>query len=1000
MKAFLFSLLSKNTQLNYSYSLRKNKFYFFFVFLSLILSPVIKSQSDWYETDSHYFKIIYKSSQSYLVPHILSSAENSLQSLMKIFNYTPSEKIVISLYDASDYGFASATSVPQNFIRLEIEPFEHAYENIPFNERFQWVLSHELVHVVVDDHASNIESTTRKIFSKVSPEQTQPITTFYSLLTNYSRYTPRWHQEGIAVFLETWLSGGFGRTLGNFDEMFFRSMVLDSVKFPSYVELDAKTTLTNFLLGSLYYIYGERFCSYLALKYGTDKLIKWFREEPGDVYEGFINKFENIYGFDFDNAWEDFIASEIKFQEENIKRLEASPLTPIRRLTNNSIGWVTQPHFEPSDTSLIFGYHTPNHLAGIQKFRISSMTSEKLGTLQTPSLIRVASTAYDKSNGLFFYTTKNNELYRDIWVLETSTKNTKLLFQNCRVGDLTVSPVTHELWGVLHSDGAVSLVFSSFPYRNLYPLIKFNVDDEIYDLAVSTNGKHLAAVLHRSNGSQSIIEVDCDSLKSGSSFKYEIITDDGSPENPSWSPDGKYLFWNAYVNGVSNIYRKDLSANDIEPISNVLRGLFMPVYISPDSLFAFEFTATGFVPVVIPNTPANHLFAIHYLGEEVVEKDPQVTKLALKQNEDPIGDTSGFTFTEYNSLENLKILTFVPVISGFQNQIMLGFFTHISDPLIVNDLTMEFGISPFKSKGDLPKYHLKAKYEYKKRVTIGINFNPTDFYDLFNDRKRGMIGTKLTLAYSHYWIFDNPLKVMQTASFDYYTNVEYLNDNLVKVSQPDFGVLQSTINSKDLRKSIGSVDFENGNEFNLTGMGFGVENPQWLVAGQIYGEWDNYSSWLWPHNVFHFKFAGGLTTRTNYVVQAKFYFGGFGNRQLEDVDVKQFRKVFRFPGIPIYSLSAERFLKAQFENELPPLRFSDAAIGQHYLSHISLEFFSQALILKSSQPQEWIDIGTQINFVFRHWFNLESTFSTGIAEAWNKHGKSWEWFISYKLLRN
>lgn len=198
---------------------------------------------------------------------------------MKIFNYKPSEKIAISLYDASDYGFASATSVPENFIRLEIEPYEHAYENIPFNERFQWVLSHELVHVVVGDHASDIEAITRKIFSKVSPEQIQPITTFYSLLTDYSRFTPRWHQEGIAVYLETWLSGGFGRVLGNFDEMFFRCMVLDSVKFPSYVELDAKTSLTNYLLGTLYYLYGARFCSYLAINYGQKKLIEWFREK-------------------------------------------------------------------------------------------------------------------------------------------------------------------------------------------------------------------------------------------------------------------------------------------------------------------------------------------------------------------------------------------------------------------------------------------------------------------------------------------------------------------------------------------------------------------------------------------------------------------------------------------------------------------------------------------------------------------------------------------------
>jgi len=878
---------------------------------------------------------------------------------------------------------------------------EYAYENIPFNERFQWILSHELVHVVVGDRASDIEAAARKIFSKVSPEQTQPITTFYSLLTEYSRFTPRWHQEGIAVFLETWLSGGFGRTLGNFDEMYFRSMVLDSVKFPSYIELDAKTSLTNYLLGTLYYLYGARFCSYLALKYGPDKLIDWFKEEPDDAYDGFISKFKKIYGFEFEDAWNQFIDNEKEFQEGNIRRIESSVLTPVRRLTKEPIGWVTQPYFEPADSSMIFGYHTPNHLAGMQKFKLATGESDKIGTLPTPSLIRVASTAYDKSNGLFFYTTKNNELYRDICVLETSTQNTKVLFKSCRIGDLTVSPVTHDLWGVLHSDAEVSLTISPYPYRELLPLIKFNAEDELLNLSINPSGKILAAVLHRGSGEQQMILVNADSLKAGGTFKFETVTDKGSPENPSWSPDGKYLYWNAYTNGVSNIYRMNIENKNIEPFSNTLRGLFMPVYLSKDSLFAFEFTTEGFTPAIIPNLPAEHLPAINYLGEKIVTNYPEVTKWALKQTIEPISDSTTVPDEkDYNSIDNLKILTFVPVISGFQNEAMVGIFTHISDALIINDLTMELGISPFKTKEDLPKFHIKAKYEYRKRITIGINYNAPDFYDLFNDRKRGMIGTKLTLGYTHYWVFDNPLKVMQTVSIDYYTKTKYINDNLVKVSQPDFSVLQTNINAKDLRKSIGSIDWEEGNELNFTVMAFGVEDPAWLAAGEMWGEWDNYSTWLAPHNIFHYKVASGLTTRTDLVVQAKYYFGGFGNRQLEDTDVNQFRKVFRFPGIPIYSLSAEKFTKLTLENELPPLRFGNASLGQHYLSHISLSLYAQGMLLHSIQAEKWVDVGSQVNFVFRHWFNLESTLSAGIAKGWYNGGNSWDWFVSYKLLRN
>ena len=58
---------------------------------------------------------------------------------------------------------------------------EPGYESIPYNERFQWIISHELVHIVVNDHSSNIESFARSLFSKVVPEQIQPLTIIYSL---------------------------------------------------------------------------------------------------------------------------------------------------------------------------------------------------------------------------------------------------------------------------------------------------------------------------------------------------------------------------------------------------------------------------------------------------------------------------------------------------------------------------------------------------------------------------------------------------------------------------------------------------------------------------------------------------------------------------------------------------------------------------------------------------------------------------------------------------
>jgi hypothetical protein len=703
--------------------------------------------SEWYEAESKHFKIVYREAHSFLAPHILRSAESALKVLMDIFDYAPSEKIIINTYDVSDYGFGSATAVPENYIRLEIEPLEPGYENTPYNDRFQWLLSHELVHIVVNDLASESETFSRSVFSKVAPEQIQPLTVFYSLLTSYSRYTPRWHQEAIAVFMETWLSGGFGRTLGNFDEMYFRTMVVDNLEFPSQEKIDAELTHNSFLLETLFYLYGARFASYIAIKYGADKLIAWFRTMPGDFYGGFVNKFETVFKVDFDEEWKGFIQYEKNFQLENIKRLKAASVSSVKRLANKSIGWVTQPYYDPADHSIIWGDHRPHHLARIQKFNLANLKSDEIGSIQTPSIYQVASTAFDFETGLFFYTTNNNQLYRDVRVLDVETRDSKLLFKDSRIGNLSVCPSTHELWGVQHSGGKASLIYSPHPYNTIEQITQFNLGDEIQQLAGSPSGKYLAATLLRPTGQQSIILVNCDSLKTGKPFRYENVTTTGSPENPSWSIDEKFIYWNAYSNGVSNIYRinftgETLRIPSIEAVSHTIRGLFKPIYLSEDSLFAFEFTNEGLIPVLVPNKQVSNLPAIRYMGEEVIKKNNMVYNWLVKPAAESSSLMSKYDEEVYNGLSNLKILTFIPVISGFQKQKVLGFFTHIADPLINHDLTMEFGYSPFNENPLGPKYHFKGKYEYKKKYIIGIDHNATDFYDLFNERKRGTIGTK------------------------------------------------------------------------------------------------------------------------------------------------------------------------------------------------------------------------------------------------------------------
>jgi hypothetical protein len=343
----------------------------------------------------------------------------------------------------------------------------------------------------------------------------------------------------------------------------------------------------------------------------------------------------------------------------------------------------------------------------------------------------------------------------------------------------------------------------------------------------------------------------------------------------------------------------------------------------------------------------------------------------------------------------------MPVVSGFQNQVVFGLFTRISDPLLIHDFYLEAGVSPLSETPSYPLWHLRFKYDYKQLFYIDVLYNGADFFDLFNDRKRGTIGTQFKLGHTYFWKYDNPTKIKQATTLTFYRDIEFINDNLIPVLQPDFAVLATNLNYKSLRKSIGSSDYEFGNEFNWTIGLYGTEFDQPEVAFNSYIELSNFSTWLWNHNILHVKIAGGYNHENENLVQSLFYIGGFGNRGVDNDEIKQFRRIFRFSGIPIYSLITSKFGKMMLENDFPPIRTSGWLILDQFVNHFDFAIYSQGLVTQSEIGNYLIDIGAQMDIKLKHWYNLESTFSAGIAKAWSWSGyNDWEWFLSIKLLKD
>ena len=240
--------------------------------------------------------VYYSPEHAFIVPHLVRSFENSMAFHSRLFHYTPSEPELLFLQDYDDYGYAGATSLPHNYMILGIEPYEYAYETSPTNERINWVISHELMHVVASDPASGTDRLFRSLFfGKVLPTDQDPPSMLYSFWTSPRKYAPRWYHEGIATFMETWMSGGIGRAQNGYDEMVFRTMVRDSAYFYDYVGLESEGTTVDFQIGANSYLYGTRFVSYLAYRYSPESVLRWF-SRPDTSDASFSGQFLRVFG--------------------------------------------------------------------------------------------------------------------------------------------------------------------------------------------------------------------------------------------------------------------------------------------------------------------------------------------------------------------------------------------------------------------------------------------------------------------------------------------------------------------------------------------------------------------------------------------------------------------------------------------------------------------------------------------------------------------------------
>jgi hypothetical protein len=334
--------------------------------VSFVPAPAARAQLKELETKD--LRLIYfDPGLSYVAPHAGRCFENALGFHRKLFSYTPSGPVTVLLDDFADSGNAAATAVPRNFVKVDMAPLSFAFETVVANERINWLMNHELVHVTSVDQAAGSERFFRGLFrGKVGAVPEQPESILYFYLTTPRAAAPRWYQEGLAVFVETWMAGGQGRAQGAYDEMVFRSMVKDDQRFYDPLGLVSEGVKVDFQTEVNSYLYGTRFLSYLAHERSPEQVIEWARRGKG-TKAYYASQFRHVFGRSLDDAWKDWIAWERAFQQKNLDRVRRYPLTPYEDVSPQGLGSVSRAYYDAERKTLYAGLNYP----------ASSRTSER-----------------------------------------------------------------------------------------------------------------------------------------------------------------------------------------------------------------------------------------------------------------------------------------------------------------------------------------------------------------------------------------------------------------------------------------------------------------------------------------------------------------------------------------------------------------------------------------------------------------------------------------------
>lgn len=547
----------------------------------------------WRTIETPRFRVTYTAELEGMARRAAASAE-SAYTVLAAHLAPPRGRIDIVVSDHVDISNGTATAFPTNRIVLFANPPITSGALRFVDDPVELLVFHELMHVFHLDRVRGIWRLGQRVFGR-SPY----------LFPN--AYQPSWLLEGMAVWHESRHTGS-GRLVGSEHRMIARAAALAQA-VPRLDQLSLANPRFPYAYSA--YAYGSLFVDHLARTYGDTALRRFVEAQSRNIIPMWLDApARRAFGRSLTRLYRDWTQSLLDSMPS------VAPEMPGWRDVTVHGAYASQPRWA-DDSTVLYGGTSGRETYGVYELSLGSrIARRRIARRHTESPnVRLA------DGSLLYAQLEYDGPYRirsDLYVDRARggttrlTRNARLSMPDARRDGLIVAMQT--------VPGAVRLALVPPDGRTITPITGTSdtgstpaaVEQHWAEPRWSPDGRHIAAIRWRYGGRSELVVVDSAGSSLAVLFGARAVI-----ATPSWSSDGRWVYFSSDHSGVTNLYRAAFDAGTgagigagagvgegmrkVERLSNAATGLFEPEP-SPDGtrMAAVVFRADGYHVGVAP----------------------------------------------------------------------------------------------------------------------------------------------------------------------------------------------------------------------------------------------------------------------------------------------------------------------------------------------------------------------------------------------------------------